>query len=237
MRAPTIILFAWFVSSLTGGSAKAQSTIMNIPSTDVVAARKVYVEMDFLTNYAWKREGSFQSYIPRAVVGVARNVEAGINVSFTHIDGEPGQPIEIQPNVKWQFYNNESNGTAASVGCILYAPINHRAGTDTHGFCYVNGSKRFSGRLGPRITGGGYTLVSARKENGDRVGAMAAYEQPISKRVGLLVDWFSGANRFGYVSPGITIATPGKSALTTGYAFANHGRGKNALFIYYGKQF
>src|SRR3989442_5402115 len=65
----------------------------------------------------------------RSVVGIARNVEAGVNVSFTHIDGEPAQPIEIQPNIKWQFYSNESNGTAASVGCILYAPMNHRAGT------------------------------------------------------------------------------------------------------------
>ena len=216
--------------------AAAQSTVMNVPSTDVVAVRKVYVEMDFLTNYAWQRQGSFQTYIPRAVVGVARNVEVGVNVSFTHVSGEQ-LPIEVQPNIKWQFYSNESNGTAASVGCILYAPMNHRVGTDTHGFCYVNGSKKFSGRLGMRFTGGAYTLISARKENGDRAGAMVGYEQPLSKRVGLLIDWFSGANRFGYVSPGITIATPGKSALTTGYAIANHGRGKNALFVYYGKQF
>ena len=156
MRKPSLVFFALFVSILICESAMAQSTIMNIPSTDVVAAKKVYVEMDFLTNYAWQRQESFQNYIPRVVVGIARNVEAGVNVSFTHIDGEPGQPIEIQPNIKWQFYSNESNGAAASVGCILYAPMNHRAGTDTHGFCYVNGSKKFSGRLGPRFTGGGY---------------------------------------------------------------------------------
>lgn len=237
MRKATFALSALSVLIFLSAVAMGQSTIMNIPSTDVVAPRKVYVEMDFLTNYAWQRQGSFQNYIPRVVVGVARNVEAGVNVSFSHIDGESAQPIEIQPNIKWQFYSNESNGTAASVGCILYAPLNHRSGTDTHGFCYLNGSKKFSGRFGPRLTGGGYTLISARKENGDRVGAMVGYEQPISKRVGLLIDWFSGANRFGYVSPGITIATPGNSALTTGYAFANHGRGTNALFLYYGKQF
>ncbi len=237
MRNPLLFPLAIVVTIVSWSAVMAQSTIMNIPSTDVVAAKKVYVEMDFLTNYAWQREGSFQNYIPRVVVGVARNIEAGVNVSFTHIDGEPAHPIEIQPNVKWQFYRNESTGLAASTGCILYAPINHRAGTDTHGFCYVNGSKKFTGRFGPRFTGGGYALISARKDGGDRGGAMVGYEQPISPRVGLLIDWFSGDNRFGYVSPGITIATPGKSALTTGYAIANHGRGKNALFVYYGKQF
>src|SRR5438477_8818506 len=140
--------------------ASAQSTIMNVPSTDVVAAKKVYVEMDFLTNYAWQRRDSFQNYIPRAVVGVARNIEVGANVSFTHVSGQQ-LPIEVQPNVKWQFYANEGAGTAAAVGCILYAPITHRAGTDTQGQCYLVGSKRLSGRLGPRLTGGWVALVVA----------------------------------------------------------------------------
>src|SRR5438132_14265055 len=125
MRKPTLVFFALFVSILICESAMAQSTIMNIPSTDVVASKKVYVEMDFLTNYAWQRQGSFQNYIPRMVVGIARNVEAGVNVSFTHIDGESAQPIEIQPNIKWQFYSNESNSTAASAGCIIYATMNY----------------------------------------------------------------------------------------------------------------
>src|SRR6266480_2573547 len=101
--------------------ASAQSTIMNVPSTDVVAAKKVYVEMDFLTNYAWQRQGSFQNYIPRAVIGLGRNVEVGVNVSFTHVSGER-HPIEVQPNVKWRFYGNEGKGTAAAVGCVLYGP-------------------------------------------------------------------------------------------------------------------
>jgi hypothetical protein len=43
--------------------ASAQSTIINVPSADVVAAKKVYVEMDFLTNYAWQRKDSFHSHM------------------------------------------------------------------------------------------------------------------------------------------------------------------------------
>src|SRR5438094_2072974 len=78
-------------------TATAQSTLLNTPSTDVVAAKKVYLEFDFLTNYAWQRQGSFQNYIPRAVIGVGRNVEVGANVSYTHVSGE-SLPIEVQPN-------------------------------------------------------------------------------------------------------------------------------------------
>ena len=221
---------------LAHGPAMAQSTLMNVPSTDVVAARKVYVEMDFLTNYAWQREGSFQNYIPRTVIGVGRNVEVGVNVSYTHVSGE-SQPLEVQPNIKWQFYSNEGNGTAAAVGCILYAPVTHRTGTSTFGQCYSVASKQLRGRFGPRFTGGAYALVHANEDERTKVGAIVGYEQPLVKKVSFIVDWFSGENRFGYVSPGFSFVTSKKSALTTGYAIANHGRGKNALFAYYGIQF
>lgn len=233
-----IFLAAAFLSCLLSQSAvMAQTTLMNVPSTDVVAARKLYVEMDFLTNYAWQRQGSFQNYIPRAVVGVGRNVEVGVNVSFTNISGEGGQPIEVQPNIKWQFYSNEGNKTAAAVGCTLYAPVTHRAGTNTLGQCYVVASKKLNGSYGPRFTGGAYGLLHAGQDEQTKAGAIVGYEQPLTNKILLIVDWFSGDNRFGYVSPGLSFTMPGNSALTTGYTIANHGRGKNALFAYYGIQF
>ena len=104
----------------------AQSTILNVPSTDAVLTKKVYVEFNFITNYAWERHGSFQNYLPRAVVGIGHNIEVGANLSYTHVSGET-QPIEVQPNVKWRFYSNEANETAAAVGCMLYAPVTERA--------------------------------------------------------------------------------------------------------------
>lgn len=226
-----------FISLAGQRPVMAQSTIMNTPSAGVVPAKQVYLEMDFLTNYAWQREGSFQNYIPRAVVGVGRNIEVGVNVSYTHISGGDSQPIEVQPNVKWQFYSNEGAGTAAAVGCILYAPVTHRTGTDTLGQCYTTGSKKFNGRFGPRFTGGAYALIHARKEDGNRVGATVGYEQPLSSKVSFIVDWSSGNNRFGYISPALYFVTSKNSGLSTGYNIANQGRGKNALCVYYGIQF
>lgn len=231
-----LILLTFAVVSLVGAQAAlAQTTLMNVPSTDVVPAKKVYAEMDFLTNYAWQREGSFQNYIPRTVIGVAKNIEAGVNVSFTHVAGEDS-PVEIQPNVKWQFYSNESHGTAGAVGCILYTPIKNRAGTDTLGQCYGVASKQFSGKYGPRFTGGGYALIGAASEK-TKGGAIVGYEQPLTNRLTFIIDWFSGDNRFGYVSPALSFATAKDSSLSAGYAIANQGRGKNSLFVYYGKQF
>jgi len=233
-----VLALAMLSLAVSAHQAAAQSTILNTPSTDVVARKKVYVEMDFITNYAWQRDddSKYANYAPRVVVGVARNVEVGVNVSFTHVPGG-GEPIELQPNAKWQFYQNEQKGLAAAAGCIWYLPITHRAGTDSVGQCYSVVSKKVSGDLGPRFHGGGYVLIGASKAERTKAGAIVAYEQPFSKRTGLLLDWLSGDNRFGSVSPGLYILTPHNGSLSAGYTIANHGRGKNALFVYYGTQF
>lgn len=218
-------------------SVRAQSSIVNVPSTDVVDAKKVYVEMDFITNYAWQRgDDRFANYLPRAVVGVGHNVEVGANVSYTRVPGG-GAPVELQPNAKWQFYQNEGKGIAASVGCIWFIPITHRSGTKTFGQCYSVASKQVKGSYGPRFTGGGYFFVGAGDSEKTKAGAIVAYEQPLTNKLQLLIDWSSGENRLGYVSPALNLVLPHNSSLSGGYAIANRGRGKNAFFLYYGTQF
>jgi hypothetical protein len=229
---PALLLFLLLGAHLV----QAQSALMNVPSTDVVPAKKLYFEMDFITNYAWERDDHFENYLPRVVVGVAKNVEVGVNVSYTHVRGG-GEPIEVQPNIKWQFHNNEARGTAGALGCILYAPITHRRGTDTFGMCYTVFSKQFQGNYGPRFTGGSYALVNRADGEGAKIGAIAAYEQPLTERLSFTVDWFSGRNRFGYVSPGLSFDTTSDSFVSAGYSIGNSGRGNHALFVYYGKQF
>jgi len=226
---------AFAVCLLTQRAAICQSTILNVPSSDVVATKKVYVEFDFITNYAWERHGSFQNYVPRAVVGIGHNVEVGANISYTHVSGET-LPIELQPNIKWRFYSNEANGTAAVVGCMLYTPITERERANTLAHCYTVASKRFSGKYGPRFSGGAYGLLHAEDQK-NRYGAVIGYEQKLTGRVGLLVDWTTGDNRLGYLNSALNFLTNRNSSLSAGYSVANHGRGKNALFLYYGTQF
>lgn len=232
-----ILLAAALILTGLRVSINAQSTVMNAPSTDVVAAKKIYLEMDFITNYAWAQgDERFANYLPRAIVGVGNHLEAGVNVSYTHVPGG-GEPLELQPNAKWQFYNNEEKGLAASAGCMWFIPFTHRSGTDTFGQCYSTASKRFKGDYGPRFTGGAYTLIAARRDQGTRTGAIAAYEQPLSNRLAFIVDWQSGNNRFGYISPALNVTVPRNGNLSAGYAIANQGRGRNWLFLFYGQQF
>src|SRR6266487_1914932 len=83
------------VVALGGATVRAQSTLFNIPSTDVVAAKKVYLEFDFVSHLERFRNGGFRAYAPRAVIGVGKRVEVGANVLFTD-SAVPDQPVEIQ---------------------------------------------------------------------------------------------------------------------------------------------
>jgi hypothetical protein len=217
-------------------AAVAQSTLFNVPSTDVVSKKKIYLEFDFLSHFESHAEGGFQIYVPRAVFGVGKGVEVGVNI--TTVDAfAPNQPVYVSPNVKWQFYNNEEKGVAISAGGLLYTPIAHRAGADTYGFIYSVVSKKVKSDYGPRFTGGGYALPGLAKGTGTRGGAIVGYEQPLAKKVTFVTDWFSGKNAFGYVTPGFSFALPKSGLLNVGYSIGNRGPGNNALFVYYGITF
>jgi hypothetical protein len=217
-------------------TTKAQSTLFNIPSTDVVAKKQTYLEFDFISHLESHRDGGFRAYVPRVVFGLGKKLEAGLNVSFADALA-PDQPVELQPNIKYQFYSNEGNGFAASVGGILYTPVAHRAGVDTFGLIYTVVSKKVKGSYGPRVTGGGYGLVGRANGQGSEGGAIVGYEQPLHKTVSFVADWLSGRNRFGYLTPGLSLALPHASALYAGYSIGNFGRKNNALFVYYGITF
>lgn len=225
-----------FLAMLPQSAAVAQSTLFNVPSTDVVSKKKVYLEFDFLSHFESHADGGFQIYAPRAVFGVGKGIEVGVNV--TAVDAfAPDQPVYVSPNVKWQFYSNETNGVAISAGGLLYTPVKHRAGADTYGFVYSVVSKKVQSEYGPRITGGGYALPGLADGAGTQGGAIVGYEQPLAKRVTFVTDWFSGKNAFGYVTPGFSFTLPKSSLLNVGYSLGNRGRGNNALFVYYGVTF
>lgn len=235
-RAIAVLGGTVLLALLPSRTAVAQSTLFNIPSTDVVTKKKTYLEFDFISHLKSHADGGFQIYAPRAVFGVGSGIEVGVNVSVADALA-PDQPVYVSPNLKWQFYNNESKGVAVAAGGLLYAPVAHRVGADTYGFLYSVVSKKWKSSYGPRLTGGAYGLPGLRDGNGTKGGAIIGYEQPLSKKASFVTDWFGGKNAFGYVTPGFSFGLPRNGLLNIGYSIGNHGRGNNALFVYYGITF
>ncbi len=244
-------LFILAISS--NGVAVAQSTIFNVPTADAIGKEKVHLEFNYLLQApapeapAGATTPRTSIYLPRAVVGTSGNVEFGTNVSFVNTKGTGRTDAFFSPNVKWNFYNNEEQGVAASGGGILYTPINNRTGSDTFGMIYSNVSKKIQATYGPRLTAGAYGIVGSTDTQfgGPRAGALLAVEQPIHPRASFVADWVSGKNGFGYFTPGVAVSLPKNSQFKLGYSFGNNtyssvtNRDENNrfLFVRYGITF
>lgn len=215
--------------------AHGQSTVFNIPSTDVQARGQVYLEADFLIHFDSLREGGYQEYGPRVVVGLPGNMEIGVNAFHTR--AEPPESIQIEPNFKWQFYANGAKGLAIATGILVSTPITRRSTGTTSAQIYVVGSKSFESSFAPRVTFGGYRLAGSLDDNIDKTGVMLGLEQPITKKISFVTDWSSGNNDYGYFVVGTGITLTPKSLFYTGYNFGNQGRGNNYLGVFYGYTF
>lgn len=185
------------IGSLT---ISAQTTIYNVPSTDVLPEKLFYVEADFIGHFDAYRKGGFQSYGYRTVYGVRRNLEVGANFFYTRTGST--SPKEFQPNIKWKFYANEKYGVAVATGAIFFVPLDKQAGSRTFGSFYTTASKTIEKANGLRLTGGAYKVIGAERDFGTKGGAIIGVEQPIKQRLSMLVDWYSGKNRFGYSAAG-----------------------------------
>lgn len=213
-------------------SVFAQSTIFNIPSTDVLSENTFYLEGDVIVHFDKYQNGGFQTLGYRGVYGVTKKLEAGANIFYTRTGD--GTPLEIQPNLKYKVYENEEHRIGVSVGTQIYVPLNKAAGNKTYGMIYANASKVIEQTNGTRITGGIYQMIGVDKNFGTKTGAIVGLEQPIKGRLTFAADWYSGKNRFGYSAAGLSYSFTKQQFLMVGYNFGNTGRGNNAFSAFYG---
>ena len=220
----------------------AQSTIFNIPTTDVVEMKKAYVEFDYLGQAPSPAAPVSRTdiYVPRVVIGAAKNLEAGANFSFARSGG--ATQSYFQPNAKYKFAENKKSNVAAAGGFIWYVPTNNRTVVSDFGLVYGNLSKKTSGSKSLRLTIGGYRIVGeSTSYSGTKGGAIVGLEQAVHPKVSIVGDWFSGVSGLGYLTPGVSITLPHSGLFNAGYSIGNDSLGSTAanpdnraVFLYYG---
>lgn len=210
----------------------AQSSIINVPSTETQPEKTTYIEADLFTHFASYRNGGFQFFGPSMVYGLRKNVEIGANFYYGHEESK--NTVEFQPNIKWRPYENQKSGTAVSVGAIGFIPLNESTGARPNAMIYANVSQTLQSAKAMKITGGIYQWVNTEQGFGTKTGAMLGLQQPITKKITILADWFSGKNRFGYASAGLGYEVSKSQYFGLAYSFGNLGRGNNYLTAFYG---
>jgi hypothetical protein len=234
------IIFGLFV--LNARPATAQSTIFNVPTTDTVAKGKVHLEFDWQAQRPNTRGlDRLHLLTPKAMVGITRNIEVGLNVPVHH--HQFTDDAYLEPNVKWRFAASERKGLAVSAGAIVSTPVSNLVFPDTYGQIYGNVSKKmFSGKYSPRFTGGAYGVLGTNFTwTGPKAGALIGYEQPLHEKIRIVADWRSGSNRVGYLTGGISANVPGNGVASAGYSCGNNSWGTDRenrfLFLRYSVTF
>lgn len=211
--------------------SRAQLTVINVPSTDTLEAKRFFIEADVLARPDPLDKGGFQSYGYRTVYGIDAKTEAG--VSFFYTRNAAGRPLEAQLSLKRRLYINEKFGIASAAGVTAFVPLNHAAGDRTVVSVYANISKTIKQANGLRLTAGGYRILNGGRNFGTRTGVTLAFEQPVFKRVSVVGDWSSGKNRFGYAAAGLTFILKKNQSFTASYNFGNAGQGDNFVYLFY----
>ncbi|MBK8812479.1 MAG: hypothetical protein IPN69_17355 [Acidobacteria bacterium] len=225
MRKITMLLAALLMlPALASTQVGAQTT-----GTETVPDGETYFEGNFWTGTQSHSNGGMQVYGGRFARGFRHKVELGMGFSMSD-PHDPEYPPEIQPSVKWRFYENERRGLSAAGGVVGFVPVARRAGTDAFAMIYTNVTKEIKSAT---VTVGGYALVGRNKEFGSRKGWNFVYDQSINDKVSFSMQWVTGKNRFGYLTPGFTFYPTTRSNLFVGYSVGNSDYDNHGPFISY----
>lgn len=213
-----LILFGLSLPFILPAAVRAQQTIFNVPTTDVLERGKVYAELDVpFKPDEGESVGRFSSFVPRVVVGVGRRVEVGLNVNGNI---QPGaDTTTLVPTAKLKLYDGGDNGWAVVVGDNLFVPVRNRQ-YDAGNYSYMAVSKT-AGKT--RLTAGGYHYTpDVVAPDAHRAGGQFGFEQTINPRLTLAADWITGRHAGGYFTPGAIFKPHPK---VTGYAAYSIGNG------------
>ena len=217
----TITTITAFV--LLGVQSRAQQTIFNVPTTDILDRGSVYAELDISLRPS---KPKFSSFVPRVVVGTGSNFEIGLNLTGNVQPGD--DDTTLVPAVKYRFYQNHKKEVALIAGVNFLIPFKSNAykfGT----YFYVAGSKTIKKS---RLTAGAY--VSSRSvfaPNAVKAGGQFGFEHSINDKCSIAADWITGKHASGYFTPGVIYKPHPKLTTYWSYSIGNTGASNGNHFF------
>jgi hypothetical protein len=194
-------------------AVRAQETVFDVPSADVLDAGKVYGELDGTV----RAVNPLATFTPRVVVGIGHDIEIGVNSNGLAAPSV-GQ-LDISPTIKWRPWKTDS-GWSFFAGDDLFIPIYNRT-YDAGNYAYASFAKEW--KTGTRIGFGGYDFTRNVVAAANRAGGQFTFEQRVTGHVTLAAEWYTGNHAAGYVNPGAVWKLTSKLTLYTAYQIGNSG--------------
>ena len=194
--------------------ARAQETVFDIPSADILDQGKVYFEQDGTV----RPVDPMATFTPRVVFGIGHGIEVGVN--FDGLSAPQLGELETSPTIKWQLWRDPNSAWSFYVGDDLFFPVYKRT-YNAGNYAYASFAKQWSS--GTRIGIGAYDFTKNVVANANRAGGQFTFEQRVNNRLSLAVEWYTGNQAVGYVNPGAIIKLTSKITLYAAYQIGNSG--------------
>lgn len=216
------------LSLLPSRAARAQQTIFNVPSQDVLAPGTVYGELDVPFRLDAPK---YYALTPRVVIGFGSNFEGGVNLS-----GFVSPGAKLWTAIVTLKHGQSLDTTAPwtlTEGTHLYVPLT--SGRNFGGFGYLMTGYKLFGRL--RLDAGAYGATNAVTSSGNLIGALGSMELTINDWLTVAVDGYSGNNALSYITPGLFVGPFGHWIFYPAYQIFNDGSSGNSYLIEAGYTF
>ena len=214
MKPFLLILFVFLFCS----QAQAQQTIFDVPSADVLDKGKVFLQHES------QFSGKFGLFTHYASLGVGKNTE--LDLTLFGVGTKNVRNEVLGAGFKTAIPLHEKSETKLTVGSLVPVSL---TGKGVGGYFYSHLSTRLP-KLKTRITSGvfvGTTTLFGR----DFISCIAGIEQPINKRFGLVMDWYSGKHSYGFLIPGFYYSFSRNTTLWIGYQIHNNKENGNNGFV------
>ncbi|HSO38072.1 MAG TPA: hypothetical protein VLT33_36340 [Labilithrix sp.] len=185
------------LTSLAPRTARAQSVIVSVPSTDVTRAGVVMLAHESQLN-TWTYDKPYWNSFTFATYGVGRNVELAVTLYGV---GRPGSGnVAAAAGYKHRVPLAEGSPWEPAFAFGQMIPVS-LSGTGLGFWTFAVGSVRLP-MLRTRLTLGpsyGSKQIFGRTA----LSALAGAEQPITKHLSLIADWFSGSHDLAALVPAV----------------------------------
>ena len=221
------------LSAFCPARLSAQSLIVGIPSADV--AHKGEFALAHETQLNRFQSGGYWNTFSFATYGVGKNTELAASKYGFSLPGSGNRAIGLGLKSMYPIPSTFAQKWQLKLTGGFMIPLSFN-GKGAGYWVYGNGSLRVP-RTRTRLTVGpshGTRQIFGRQAYSTMVG----FEQPLTKRWGIVSDWFSGTNDLGAAIFALSFQRDPRTLIIFGYKIANNARsGKPAFMVEVARSF
>lgn len=221
LAATWLLLLLAALSGLTAGAARAQQTLFNDPSADVLGRHELYLELDVSHRF----HQGFEGITPRVVWGPGGGAELGMNVGPFLEDRQVGGERRVSPNAKVRLFSSNLAGNEVSAigGTRVHVPV-APGSVLLEGYAFL----AYRTDFGLRVTTGVYGETPMPK-----VGAIVTVEMVLGPHFTVAAEWWQRRD----LGIGPIVPLPNGFTLYAAYLLSPAGRQGDGIIIEIGKLF